>query len=744
MTTLGTSQSLDHRTHAAEYRHYAYMTDGWNPVRRWDGRTGSLVNAGIVGPSQVKDSWTPNPVLGVGGSLNAGVHWFRYRYMDSTTGYVSNPSEAVQIMVGADGNTLTFAVGASGAANIIRSTDAKVDTIVLEMSPSDGTKPVYVPPPTGNLSSLSPSYIAGLALTPQTTGEPLYYEVGRFLQISTTIVASISDAELTQKLLQWPESGNDVPPITKYVYSYRNRLWAFGAVVHEAGTVNISPLTNVVNGTGTRWSTAALGAVTGAGAVITAPSQKWYLHVEGNDNAREIKGAVNSTQLILHSAIGGTYRGFGVATGPYNYKIYSRLDAIWVSNPENPEAFSPTNFIQGPTGTGAEGVTAGIGYAGTMLFYGKQTMWKLSWDVDPLQDPSIMQLSDKYGAISQRVVLEIEGVVYSLDRKGFQAFAGTFPKHISNKVDALLSNIDWTKEERFHAVFYPELRAIRWFVVYDGDEYPQNYFQYDIDTGDWGTGETLTGISESALVPTADGLKVYVGDENGHVWIDNLGTCDGCHEKFSHVTAAAGCTTSIIVVDEDLQNPSEDSAGLAGCILTQVEANGIRYDRVIRASSHNSITVDSLPSAPSDGDELWIGRIPARLRTKDFVAVRGGPRRRRSPIFLWIYWKRNQTGSRNFLVKFYENFSTDPREYSTVGAADASVALPGLEAPYAVTKYSPYDWRVDSTHTPGVVRIPIALDWVQAISARLEIDEPDTDIEIYGMVIEGLSADMVL
>ena len=34
--------SLAHRPHFAEYRRHAYMSNGWDPVYRWDGRSATM------------------------------------------------------------------------------------------------------------------------------------------------------------------------------------------------------------------------------------------------------------------------------------------------------------------------------------------------------------------------------------------------------------------------------------------------------------------------------------------------------------------------------------------------------------------------------------------------------------------------------------------------------------------------------------------------------------------------------
>ncbi len=98
MTLLSSTLFGDiHRFQAAEYRRVGYVTNGWDLVKRWDGRSSALEDAGIPGPATDQDSWVPVPSTDAGSNSAVGIHVFRYRYLSSSTGYVSNPSEEREV-----------------------------------------------------------------------------------------------------------------------------------------------------------------------------------------------------------------------------------------------------------------------------------------------------------------------------------------------------------------------------------------------------------------------------------------------------------------------------------------------------------------------------------------------------------------------------------------------------------------------------------------------------------------------
>jgi len=375
MTTLSTTTSPNHRFHPAEYMHYGYLANGWNKPLRWAGVTAAIESVGIVGPSTNLNSWIPIMVLGSTGSgdMSAGIHYFRYRYKDSTTGYVSNPSEERTFAAGTISSgqySVTFPIrdGGSSSINIIRSTDPKADRLVLEMTVAGGTEFFSAAEVDNSASSVVLTY-------------------------------GVTDAAIGVSFLPYPEFGHELPPITKYLVSHRRRIFAFGQVKHAIGTaVFTSTSVDITKGgTDPDWNDEVLGSATNKSVV------KWYIRKDSDSVEAEIDYYdAGNNKIVLVSG----YTGLSTSGAGESYAIYSKANTIWVSNPGYPEGFSTLQFLDSPQGEMSGRLTAGVGYGNSMVFFTENTMFKLAWDSGPLIDPFMVNLSTKSGAISQRTVVE--------------------------------------------------------------------------------------------------------------------------------------------------------------------------------------------------------------------------------------------------------------------------------------------------------------------------------------------------
>ena len=351
-------------------------------------------------------------------------------------------------------------------------------------------------------------------------------------------------------------------------------------------------------------------------------------------------------------------------------------------------------------------------------------MFRLTWDEGPLVDPLVMPLSNKYGALDQRVVIEVEGTIYTMDRNGWVAWEGLFPKFISREIEPIRELINFDYADRFHCTWFPNLRAIRWHVCYTGEVYPKHYVQYDVDTKTWSTGSFLHGISDSRLVPTAEGPVVYYGDTAGHTWLADRGYCDGCAEEFGHLTVGGGASTTSIPVNEIL---SSVGVGLAGCYAYWVE--GEQY-RLITASSVGGLTVaPGFSSAPADGDHLWIGPYTSRLKTRAFK-----PRKKRNKMrtkHAWVEFTPLDD-TRYLIVRVYEDRSTQAKGWAQLSRNNLKATL----FPGTTTGYDEFSWLIDLSEEDGLANINIGSEFKRYFELELEIFEPAA-LEVLGIEVDG-------
>lgn len=595
-------------------------------------------------------------------------------------------------------------VGASGVQNVIF---GPITAITASAMTIDG---YFLP----NAQDTAATW---LKWTRTTVGEGAeFFKSATALNTAATITHNVEDAFLETQVLQWP-SFHEPPPITKNVLSYRDRLWYYSQVVHDTGTATVTNgSANVAQGsTAPDWNNEALGSSAGDSSV------EWLFQRDGDAEVYEIS-YYTGTEIVLKKVYAG------VTGANVGYKIFSRANVIWVSEPGYPESFNQASFLNGPNGEAAGDITAGCGFQGSILFFSQSTIHRFSWGDDPFTNGSMIPLTSKAGALTQRVVVEHEGMVYTMDRRGWHRFDGLTPTLISRPLGAILPLIDFDRAEFFHACYLPDSRAIRWWVCYTGETYPKHYVQLDVDTGAWSTGAYLQGMTDSRLVRQGDGLRLFLIDENGHEWWGETGLADGCPAANSHVTAAPASTTTVIQVDEVLPTTG---VGLAGCYLSRKIAAGATESRRITSNTAGAITCEAFSGAPADGDLLWVGMIPSKLRTRAYGYEKDLKAKTRTGHLVVCY---NPVASPRYLqVRVYEDYSLTPKTWSTPRGA----VLEGLTKPSVNVRYPIGDWLIDLSLSHGLVTIPIGSEWKRWWAVEFEIEEPDADFQLIALEFDG-------
>jgi len=688
LSTLEFAKSAAHRHTPAEYRRYVYLSNGWGRMQRWDGTSTTLEDAGISPPSPTAGDWAPAPTEAAGDCV-VGTHVVRYRYKDSRTGYVSDPSNEAEIVVTSTNGELTFPISTTTATNMIRSLDSKVDKIVLEMS---------VVGQTG-------------------TAGAQFFVAAEGLQSAATLVVDLSDDVLTQKLLPYDSDGHRVPPVAKHVLSHADHLWLFGQVQHSTGTADFTNgSSDVDEATDPDWRTDVLGTST------VRPDVTWLIRRSGDVAVYEVDYYDSgNSKIVLKDTYGGV-SGTGLG-----YTLFSVSNDIWVSRPNYPESFIVESRLSGPSSEHAGEITGAIGYGNSVLVFTERASFKILWDRGPTVDAGIFPVAAGRGAIGQRVIQQVEGVVYVMDRLGIYAFNGTQEvEHLSRAVeDVFQDQIDFALAAKFSSVYMPKLRAIRWYVQFLEDEllYPQRYLQLDLDTQTWGTGKHQQGVADVALVPTEDGLAPIMSDDQGHVWFLDRGNSDGCSDETSHPVATSGSTTTVVQFSTVLPTTG---AGYDGCYLYDPEQE--EYRRITANTSSEITVATAFTVPPADGDTLWVGAFESELKSKAYIAPRSVGHKRRGAYY-WLGYHPTES-SRDVEVRAFEDYSTTSKTW-TANRND----LTGLTWPVLASD----PWKADSSYSQGSVGIPVGSNWKRALELQVKVIEPDCPLEIFSLELDGES-----
>lgn len=722
---IGATFPVGLRNTWATYRGYTYFANGWTRMRRWGGAWQRRVDwsgsdeyqevpyAGIEGPDPEEGSWAPTPTESpsvLGGGWTAGSHRFRYRHMDSRTGYVSNPSATHAVTV-TGGVRLSFPIASSGAGNIIRSADPKVDTIVLEASVAANAD---------DETADDEFFWAAEVRVKDAAGN-----------YNTALVADLTsgDAELEQNSLDWENDGQDIPPLKSIVIVHRGRLILFGERTHSRGTVTTTINSPTVVGSGTDWTEDALGTEndpprTGR-RLFRSGTYEWY----------EILSWDSATQLTLE-----TYFGAANAANE-EYEIASADQRIYFSREGEPESFPPTSYIELAGGVGGR-LTAGVGYDDSILFFTERNSYRFTYVDEPSENGQSFPIPGDRGALSQRVVVVAVGRVYSLDRQGAWVYQGGIPISISDPIKKLLSQeLDWSNYATWHGIFLDHLRVVRWYVTRTGETVPKFYVQVDPVTGKWSTGEEDAEVSEShqAWLSTEQPLQPLLGDSRGNVWNAGTGTADGGNlggDDTSRNTVAAGSpSSSVIAVTDDLTSAGD----LRGVAVTWLKADGSEETRLISHNgTHALILVTAFSQVPDTGALLMIGRIKSRLRSRVFYARRRPSDAIRARTVRIFYKPIDRDTPRYARLRMYEDWSETPKAWDT---ERDYVSSDNLRYPGSVAGYPDTDWLIDATDASGFAEIHVGDDPCFSFQVELLITDPDVPLELWGIEVEGVEAE---
>lgn len=682
-TTLYSSVSQNKRPRLAVHNRRIYLVDGWRPMQRWNGIAAASVAAGITGPSQVPGDWAPTPTT-ASGNCTTGTHKFRYRYLDSSTGYVSEPSNEYSTSVVAGiSNQLTFAISTSGSGNMIRSTDTKVDKIVVEMT---------------------------------TSGGATFHKAAEVLQTASSVVVSIPDVTLaTAGRLPWPgtisaQTGIHLPPPTMSgILSFRNRLWLYGSPVHAEGTVAVTNNSTTLTGTGTDWT-----------AVIAKPTTSdfsnrvvWRFKVAGDAVDYEINTRASATSAALVAPYAGS------TLSGLSYSIYTRDNNIYFSEPGFPESFPALNYIEGPP---SGPITSLTPHQNALLMTSLSGMSRFVWSDSPALDGVRRTIPTDRGGLSPDVVLNVEETVYGLDRRGMWAFRGEQPVAVSRPIESLVQRINFAVEAKFTAVWQPKLRAIRWWVALDSATEPHHFFQFDVDRQVWSTGYRDFAVTAGSLVPTSGGLKTLIGDENGYDWYDDEGTTDGCDGAAAAQGKITGSPTTTSV---PLSVVLPTSPSLAGAYAYSEE---LGESRLIASNTASTLTVAAFSRAPSVDTRIHLGRVNALAKTKIFRAPHGKKHVGRVAYIYFVPLSEVTGVVRRLRARCYRDFSSSRETFPN----GVNVSLAGVD------HEDGGDWLVDLTHSDGVVHFPLAAEAVHSVEIELEVTDASVPVKILGLSIDGV------
>jgi hypothetical protein len=664
MTTLASSLSTDVKGCFAAMQGRPYFVNDFDVMKVWNAPKATADDAGITAPAG-----TIGAESAAGGSTTNGSHEVRYRYRNSKTGYVSNPSGQRTVTVTGGNGQLTFSIG--GGLDIEQSADAKVDTIVVEM-------------------------------TPVNSGD--FYVAQTCANSASSVVVNIPDTSLIQQQLvksTTGDFGHEKPPLFAILVAHRGRFFGFGTTTRTRSSVTFTNGSATV--TGANFSTSWVGRL---------------IRAAGSAVAYEITAVAGAGSLTIAST-------FAEATTTATASIFSKFPnrGYWTAA-LYPEAWKPLEQARDFLQNKADQITGALSNGSDIFLFGSRSAERFSYNVDPaVGDGQTMPIPGDRGVFNQRCLVQSEGEWYAFDRQGIYQVSPSAPSHVSGPVDATLTElVDFDYQDSFHGCWDPVDRLLCWFFVRAGDTSPKYAVIMEKDTGRWYFHRYLMGITGSAVVATSDGqVRMMLGDENGYTWFAGIeDSFDGVPPSSSTVLTTSGTpTTTAITVTNTLPTGSTTLAGVT--VYDPVRGN----TAVIASNTATDLTLagGGLATAPSTGQELWIGVIPVELRTKWLAGQSLDTKKR--PVYLSVKLYPGATTGR-LRVYYYLDFAVNPFTW-TKGSADTFPD--GVTITNGAT-YAEVALSGGATTTDGQVSVPVPGNFWRALQVRITSDRPDGALRI--------------
>jgi hypothetical protein len=275
----------------------------------------------------------------------------------------------------------------------------------------------------------------------------------------------------------------------------------FGGTLYSFNGLNVVQTWN-----GSDATTTALAAPP---ADWTGTAQPSWAVIHSNGNARRIwAGGVGTLPYNVYAS--------GVGTGNF-----LAVPLSW--------------YIETETG---DGIVGAFELGDRLFFMSRHNSYYLNDTSSDTSDWGYVKTIWKGGVYSHRLIVQTPNDVHMMTEDGeiysfsavqsygdYKAASLTRPAYVDKWIK---DNVDLTKIAKFHGVYDPVLRAVKWFMVKSGSTNVDMCLPYFIDRPvdkAWGPPHNNTGVacgydaSCSALVRKSIGVyKVYTGNYAGFVW----------------------------------------------------------------------------------------------------------------------------------------------------------------------------------------------------------------------------------
>ena len=668
MTTLFTALNTVFRQNFTSYNGVIYLADDYDPILVCTSSVG--YQAGIAGPPLALTTGGS-----VSGNMDNGAHLIRYRYQNSQTGYVSNPSAAVSQTTtnsGGVGGGIQFSIGVTGSGqNIITSADPKCDTILIELTTiADATYYVY----------------------PTTLPNAVGSGVFTINQPDAVLIQGVNADSTYGAAASFDLMSHEIPQALGDVEAIKNRM--FYGVDYPYSLTGVSVNSGALSFTGTGFSAQWVGRLLNPG-----PGSVAYQIA-----------TINSTGTA--GTLTNVYTGT-TATGAA--QVYVKLpNRIYYSRLNFPEECFAAYYARDVLIGRPDRLRAMKARPDGLYLFGAFSSERLAFQVDPSATTSTLyNILGNRGVLNKKCLVEAEGSLFAWDAAGIYRVEQV-PAPVSAPIDlALKTLVDYTQYQAFHGCYDPVDRVVKWFFCAIGSTVPQYAVCKEFFSDRWFFEYYLQGITCSQMIAGTDGqVRAWLGDANGYTWASSIiGSFDGVPPSQTAVPTfqLSGSTLSIINTYATLNT----AIGNAGASVYIPSTGDLRF---VTSNTSSSITLNSaLSTMPADGAAIWLGSIPITYTSKEWQGATAADKKSPSYFDMTLY-PGTSTGYAS--VYFYPDVASTPVTFTP----DASYILPS--AVTIVNGALQVALSGNETGT-GYISIPMTSDWNRSLQFKIFSQSPD-------------------
>lgn len=514
-----------------------------------------------------------------------------------------------------------------------------------------------------------------------------YYRISTVANAAGTAVLNTADENLINLIPSsfYGDFGHNPAPLAYIGCEHKQRVFLWGATERTFTGCTITNGSPTISGTGfsTQWA--------GRRVLITGYSTAYFV------------SSATATAITLTANFVGVTSAAAVIT-----VTAPSPDVLTWSQSGFPESFDATSLARRITLKSGDKPAAMASVEGDLYLIGQRSMVRLNYTSDPAKG-MVLPIPNSLGAFHQRCVTsDAAGLCAGWGRDGVWIIDSMRPVKISEQVDDTIASLaDATQADARFIAYEPVQRDILCFFPLAGETSCKAAAVYNIPRQKWQIWKFRQGITTACINSAyTDRVRLMIADVNGYSWRMGVSINDG--GAAGTYTAIAGSTTTVVNVTTTAtvgQTAYRPSTG---------------EERLISAVGASTVTVSvAFATAPTAGEEMWIGSIKQRIQTDWFVG--DGLESKKRPGHLKLSVRPN-TAMGEAKVYLYRDFLSTPISFSSV-ATD--------QFPTGITPASDHMLvDLDAAVVDGFVAIPLTKDWSRAIRAEIIAQEPQSGLRI--------------